>query len=95
VKILKGIAKVIIGILKGIIQVIDTIYSATSRKWLNPHYREWQKRREEEAIEYEGLPYRCRSCELLGECRRPKEQGWKCYHGCIILNEERARQERK
>lgn len=39
--------------------------------------------------EYEGLPRGCWYCELLGMCRRPKEQGWKCYRGCLILNAER------
>ena len=34
--------------------------------------------------EYEGLPYGCWHCEVLGMCRRPKEQGWKCYYGCML-----------
>ena len=49
--------------------------------------------------EYEGLPYGCWHCEVLGMCRRPKEQGWKCYNGCIKINmkkeEERKKEERK
>lgn len=48
----------------------------------NKKYREEQKM-------YESLPKGCWHCELLGICRRPKEQGWKCYHGCIILNAQR------
>lgn len=36
--------------------------------------------------EYKGLPRGCWHCELLGICRRPKEEGWKCYCGCIIAN---------
>ena len=47
-------------------------------------YREKQKK-------YEGLPKGCWHCELLGICRRPKEQGWKCFHGCMILNAQRKR----
>ena len=38
--------------------------------------------------EYEGLPKGCWYCELLGMCRRPKEQGWKCYRGCLLLNSD-------
>ena len=36
-------------------------------------------------IEYWGLPRGCWYCELLGICRRPKEQGWKCYNGCLVI----------
>ena len=39
---------------------------------------------QEEKKEYEGLPYGCWHCEVLGMCRRPKEQGWKCYNGCML-----------
>ena len=38
----------------------------------------------EDKKEYEGLPYGCWHCELLGICRRKKEQGWKCYNGCML-----------
>jgi hypothetical protein len=24
----------------------------------------------------------------LEECRRPKEEGWKCYNGCRIIKEK-------
>ena len=48
-----------------------------------------------EEREYKGLPNYCRSCELLGLCRRPKEQGWKCYHGCLIINQEKSEKEKK
>ena len=37
---------------------------------------------------YKGLPYGCRHCELLGICRRKKDEGWKCYNGCMLLNEK-------
>ena len=36
--------------------------------------------------EYKGLPRGCWYCELLGICRRPKEEGWKCYCGCMLIN---------
>ena len=49
----------------------------------------------EDKKEYEGLPYGCWHCELLGICRRKKEQGWKCYNGCMILNEERKRNKKE
>ena len=45
-----------------------------------------------DSIRYWGLPRGCRYCELLGICRRPKEEGWKCYHGCMILNWEKERE---
>lgn len=50
------------------------------------------KEYEREKKKYEGLPRNCRHCELLGMCRRPKEEGWKCYRGCLIIN---ARNERR
>lgn len=31
------------------------------------------------------VPPRCRDCKLLNICRN-KENEWKCFHGCIILN---------
>ena len=36
---------------------------------------------------YEGLPKGCWRCKYLEECRRPKEEGWKCYNGCRIIKE--------
>lgn len=41
------------------------------------------------------LPDYCATCGYLKYCRRPEEEGWKCYNGCIILNirEERAHPE--
>lgn len=42
-------------------------------------------------IRYWGLPRGCWHCEVLGMCRRPKEEGWKCYHGCMVLNWENER----
>ena len=38
---------------------------------------------------YKGLPRGCWHCEVLGLCRRPKEEGWKCYDGCRIIKEKR------
>lgn len=32
------------------------------------------------------LPKRCRDCELLGICRHKREEQWKCYNGCMLLN---------
>ena len=37
---------------------------------------------------YKGLPRGCWHCEVLGLCRRPKEEGWKCYSGCMLINLE-------
>ena len=34
---------------------------------------------------FRGLPRGCWHCELLGICRRPKEDGWKCYNGCRVM----------
>ena len=39
---------------------------------------------------YKGLPRGCWRCEVLGLCRRPKEEGWKCYNGCMLINFELA-----
>ena len=47
-----------------------------------------------DSIRYWGLPRGCRYCELLGICRRPKEEGWKCYNGCRKIK-EREERERK
>ena len=35
---------------------------------------------------YKGLPYDCWYCELLGMCRKTKEDGWKCYNGCMLYD---------
>lgn len=40
-------------------------------------------------IRYWGLPRGCWHCEVLGLCRRSKKEGWKCYHGCLVLNWEK------
>ncbi len=42
-----------------------------------------------ETKEHKGLPDGCWHCELLGICRAPKEQGWKCCSGCLIINEKK------
>lgn len=46
-----------------------------------------------EIIEYWGLPRGCWHCELLGICRRPKKEGWKCYDGCMVLNCEHSEED--
>lgn len=33
------------------------------------------------------VPYTCRICDFLGECR-DEEKDWKCRHGCLILPEK-------
>ena len=38
-----------------------------------------------ERKEYKGLPRGGWYCEALGISRRPKEEGWKCYKGCLIM----------
>lgn len=38
---------------------------------------------------YKGLPRGCWDREVLGLCRRPKEDRWKCYNGCRIINGKR------
>lgn len=45
----------------------------------------WIEEAEERKI-YKGLPRGCWHCEVLGLCRRPKEEGWKCYSGCMLIN---------
>ena len=40
----------------------------------------------DERKKYKGLPRGCWHCELLGLCRRKKEEGWKCYTGCMLIN---------
>ena len=42
----------------------------------------------DERKKYKGLPRGCWHCELLGLCRRKKEEGWKCYDGCRIIKEK-------
>lgn len=41
------------------------------------------------------LPKRCRTCELLGICRHKREEQWKCYNGCMLLNKQTMGKERK
>ena len=40
---------------------------------------------------YRGLPRGCWNCKYLTECRRPKEEGWKCYNGCRVIKEKREK----
>ena len=42
----------------------------------------------ENETKYEGLPRGCWNCKYLSECRRPKEEGWKCYNGCRVIKEK-------
>lgn len=49
----------------------------------------WIEEAEERKI-YKGLPRGCRHCKYLLECRRPKEEGWKCYDGCRIIKEKQS-----
>ena len=42
----------------------------------------------DERRQYKGLPRGCWHCEVLGLCRRPKEEGWGCYNGCMLINFE-------
>ena len=36
------------------------------------------------------LPWTCQHCELLGICR-DEQNGWKCRHGCMILNAQKKK----
>ena len=54
------------------------------------HFFRWLEEIPERRI-YKGLPRGCWHCELLGICRRPKEEGWKCYNGCRKINERGAK----
>jgi len=49
----------------------------------------------ENESKYEGLPRGCWNCKYLTECRRPKEEGWKCYNGCRVIKEKEAQAERE
>jgi hypothetical protein len=40
------------------------------------------------------VPYSCACCELLGICRNPNND-YKCFNGCILLNNQRAREREK
>ena len=42
----------------------------------------------EERKKYKGLPRFCQYCEALGLCRRPKEENWECFQGCLLINIE-------
>ena len=37
---------------------------------------------------YKGLLRGCWHCEVLGLCRSPKEEGWRCYNGCRVIKEK-------
>lgn len=38
---------------------------------------------------YKNLPKKCRYCDYLKICRRPRSEGWKCYNGCLIINHQK------
>lgn len=39
---------------------------------------------------YYKLPERCRGCELLGICRRKRDEAWKCYNGCMLMTNKES-----
>ena len=47
-----------------------------------------EKRLEKKRRKPGTLPERCKYCEVLGMCRRPESEGWRCYNGCILINQE-------
>lgn len=55
------------------------------RDWFMRWLLEYDERKK-----YKGLPRGCWHCEVLGLCRRPKEEGWGCYDGCMLINSELA-----
>ncbi len=56
------------------------------RDWFTRWLLEYDERKK-----YKGLPRGCWHCEVLGLCRRPKEEGWECYDGCMLINFELER----
>lgn len=61
------------------------------KAWWKTKLQEWKTIREIERREERirrSVPYTCFHCELLGICR-DESNGWKCRHGCMVLNEER------
>lgn len=55
------------------------------KQWILAKLQEWKR---EQRIKQ--LPWTCQHCELLGICR-DEQNGWKCRHGCMILNAERKK----
>lgn len=45
-----------------------------------------------ERKKYKGLPRGCWHCEVLGLCRKTKEEGWECHDGCILINQKLERE---
>ena len=70
----------------GLLGLFSSLFSSSSEEW-----------REDKRAAYKRfgkIPNACVRCELLGLCRRPiteKGEVGKCYHGCLILNEEQNR----
>jgi len=61
------------------------------KAWWKAKLQEWKTIREIERREERirrSVPYTCFRCELLGICR-DEQNGWKCRHGCMVLNAER------
>ena len=69
----------------GLLGLFSSLFSSSSAEW-----------REDKRAAYKRfgkIPNACVRCELLGLCRRPiteKGEVGKCYHGCLILNEEHS-----
>ena len=43
----------------------------------------------------ENVPRGCWNCKYLTDCRRPKEEGWKCRNGCRVIKEKEKKQLKK
>ena len=57
------------------------------RDWFSRWLLEYDDRKK-----YKGLPRGCWNCEVLGLCRKPKEEGWECYNGCMLINSKFERE---
>ena len=63
------------------------------KQWLSDKLRDWKDQLEIERRDAHirrTVPWNCYTCELLGICR-DEQNGWKCRHGCMILNSERKK----
>ena len=57
------------------------------KQWLVSKFQEWKREQR-----MKQLPRTCQLCELLGICR-DEQNGWKCRHGCLVLNAENKNKE--
>lgn len=67
------------------------------KQWFLKKFEEWKTHIEIErrdAYIKRTVPWNCYTCELLGICR-DEDNGWKCRHGCMILNAERRRKDKE